>query len=339
MKAARIACAVLLPACVSAGAFAGAARTRPAGEKVLLKRRHPPGRYVLTQVSDIEQTMAIDGEKRPKQHLSQTLVVLMAVDKPDEAGVVKMALTYRRFEQTMRTGRRVSTFASDAPPKKPDSPIAAAIRKLMKTRIVVEVGPGGKVRSVSGLGEMWTALGKTGPRGEVLARQLRKQLGDRMIKGLIEKQWEMIPARGVSVGETWRHDARLEVPFAGQVECRQQCSLKAVEAAPGGRIAIIEYAGKIRSDKEVTTAFGAIELTVDSVDMDRRGTVQFNVDTGMVAGASVHQTGTMVMSGKERDDTETEVRLDQEVKSKVTVRPAEAGELGPATRPAAGERE
>jgi hypothetical protein len=276
----------------------GTPATGPA-EKLLLRQWSSPGAYEMTVTSEAEQTVTVGKRVLPGQRTSQTMVLSLTVEKPDASGDRTIGIAYRRLQHRISEAGRVMAFDSDGPRQKQDPDLAAALGPLLKARVTVVLSGGGEVRSVRGLDELWDEMIRKDPASAALLEQMKQQMGNGMIRSLLEKDRKMLPSGPVGVGDVWEVGSIQSMPFVGAVDGTQQCTFKAIEKTAAGKLAVIEYQGRVKRTEKSVARFGARSVTVHQVDLLRTGEIRFDADAGMVTSKMFQQDGRIEMSGED----------------------------------------
>ncbi|KKL41718.1 hypothetical protein LCGC14_2367510, partial [marine sediment metagenome] len=220
---------------------------KPTGEKITFKHWAVPGRYLMTMKMNMNQDITVDGAVQPRQRMLQEMTMLLVVGRPDAEGLRTIDMSYERMQQTTTMGEMKVSFDSNLPVGKQDLRLATALAPMLKVKIRVVLDAAGKVVKVSGIDKLWDDLVKSNPAMAPMAEQMKKQMGNLLVKQLIAKGQELLPAAGVRVGESWETSGKMTIPFVGPVNVVQQCKLKSVAKTKAGRIAYIDYKGRMTS--------------------------------------------------------------------------------------------
>ena len=131
------------------------------------------------------------------------------------------------------------------------------------------------------------------------------------VRELMEKTQDMFPARAVKPRDEWQATVSANVPIVGKLRIKYDLELEDVEQTPSGKIAIINFKGKVDSAGGGTIAMGPVSVRIKSMDMDQEGVMRFNIDTGMMVSQKIEQDGTIEMSmqapGKKSVDATTDI--------------------------------
>jgi len=307
---------------IGAGAYA-----QENGRKIDIHPWTVPGQYEATIEMAMDQSMTVDKQAQPKQHMEQTLVARIDVGEPRANGDRVIEITYTRIKQEVKRGGETLSYDSAGEPAKQNQVLAKAYKPLLAIHIKVVLGPAGEVKEVTGLEEFWKKLGKENPGAAATFKDMQKQMGDQLVKELISKARDLMPAGGAAVGQTWKVNKNVGVPFVGEVKLVQDCKLTAVKHTEAGEVAVIDYKGKMTLPEHASVEVGVVKLEFTSFQMSQDGQLLYNVDTG-TTDASLTQEAKMEMTGKDERGKTIEMSLTQEGTVKTTTR-----KLGAATAP------
>ena len=301
------------------------------GGKVEIRQWAIPGEYEATMEMVMDQAMTVDGQVQPKQRMEQMLVTKVRVGEAEPEGDRQIEMRFDRIKQVVKRGAQTLSYDSAGDQAKQNEELARAYRPLLGIKMSIVVGPDGKVKEVTGLEEFWKKLAEENPRVAETLKDMQKQMGDQVVKELISKGRDLMPAGGAAVGQSWKNDKTVGVPFLGEVKLVQDCKLTKVEKTQDGRMAVIDYKGKMTLPKDAKVQVGMVSLEFTAFAMNQEGQVLYNIDTGM-SDASLTQEAKMEMTGKDERGKAIEMTLKQEGTVKVSTRKAGAA-TAPATQP------
>ena len=318
---------------VAAVALCLATLAAPAsGQKVTFKMWRTPGRYEVTMDMKTDQTIMAQGMAQPAQKIAQLMVMVIDVAKPGPSGDRQVTMTFHRIRQSMEMGAMKMVFDSADKPENQNPMMGKMFAPMLKAKFVITVGPEGKVKKVQGLDELWGGMVKQNPAMAGMAKQMKQQFGDSMIKGLMGQGMQGLPDKPVAVGETWKPTTKLSMPFVGQADMRQVCTLKSLMRTPTGQVAVIDYTGTVQSADGAPTTMGPMTMTIKKLNLKQSGTMRFNTTTGMFETQTIKQTAeiSMVSSGQ---GEAVSVELKQNMATTTKARKLAPGEQ-PTTKPA-----
>lgn len=260
-------------ACVAAMALAGNAR---AEDKVTFKKAYVPGSYKSTLVF-LKEGKTKAGENELASKTEVTMAMAWKVAAPDKDGTTALTLQFKRFALSFTVSGQTQAYDSDKPDANtmpPGSNMAEMFGKLVKAVITATVAQDGKVKDVTGLDSMWDELAKANPDVSMQAGFMKKQIGDAMIRGMIEKLVSVAPDKPVGVGEEWSIELPVEIPVAGKITVKSTYTLKALE--DGNKTAVIDAKGRSASQPENPNA------PAPKVTMDVTGSMKVAVDNPLL---------------------------------------------------------
>ncbi|MHC4716780.1 MAG: DUF6263 family protein [Planctomycetota bacterium] len=305
------------------------------GEKITFDQWSVPGIYEMTIETVDDQEMTVNGQVRPKQRREQMLVMEVTVAPPDPAGERTVTVAFRRLKQVAKKGRQTLSYDSADPKANRDTDLSQAYEPMLKIQLRIVVGPKGEVREVSGFEGFWEELARKDPKSAAMLRDMQKKMGDSVVRELMVKGRQLVPAGGVSLGQAWRSQVKMTAPFIGETDLVQDCKLTDVRQTQAGRIAQVDYKGKMIAPAGATATVGDVSLKFSRFDMDQTGQIRFNLDTGILAGSNLQRQLTMEMSGKNRKGQHVTMVLKQRGTAKLSVRKlAKSARTQPAAPPA-----
>lgn len=276
------------------------------GPKVSLRHRWTPGAYEIATEMDMDQTVTPGGRPSQRQKMSQEIHVRLDVDARGEAGTKDARLSYGSVVQKMTVGGQVLGYDSNGPAAQNAPQLAAVLEPLMGADIRITLDAEDRVSEVRGLNEVWDKVARTNPQLAGMAGQMKNEMGDEMIRQLLNGSAEMLPQEPVGTGDTWPATIPLNVPFVGKVNVEYECRLDDVEETADGQVAHIAFRGHLKEEGATTASVGPGRVTIKDVDFKQVGSMQFDIDTGMVAGTTMKQTGriSMIAQGTEAKVTQ-----------------------------------
>ena len=298
------------------GLFAGCAKSEPpptyAGPKVTLRPQYLPGQYVRTirVVADVGGTAT--GQQPPAVHTEQSMEMLIDAAAPEASGQRLLAMSYT----AVRVKERGFEFDSDQPPparKPPDAdrpffdpgavpglpeskpPLGKAdiLRELLKARILLRLGPDGRVLSVEGLDRLWDDLAKANPQSAEELRSVKEQMGDARIQEYFTEVGEAYPDHPVAPGDEWAWRNSAVIPLLGKTAMSAKLHVRDIESTPAGRVAVIVGEGSLAPEAPSSVRLGNGTLSLRRVVIAQTFQERFNLDTGLAEQRTIEMTGTI----------------------------------------------
>lgn len=277
------------------GPLAHAAERRPANSgkppRIAIKQAYRPGTFAIVMKSDVDQTIQISGRTQQTK-TAQEMHAKMVVAKPDAKGITTVTITYTRMKVSNPPMVNVDTADPDS---LKNSPVGSIYAGLLQAKIVMTVDKDGKVVKVTGLEEMWDNMARTEPRLAPVLNNIKKQMGNQMVKDLVGSGKDMLPAKPVGPGAIWHTKATRTVPLVGAAQTDVECELVGVK----GTTAQIHYVGTLKSAGGKAVEMGpGVTMTISNMDLTMDGQMQVHPVTGLVRKNTVKQKGTIQMSLK-----------------------------------------
>ncbi len=269
-----------------------------AAEKVKLEQKYPPGTYTTTLKQSGDMTVIVNAggqERTQAQKMEMLMVSEMVVSEPDDQGVQTLSVSYERIRQVMQMAGQKLIYDS----QKPDAShpmLAQSLKPLLDAKLKITLGKDGEVKEVKGMEDLWDKMVQKNPRMAPMVEKMKEQFGDRMIKQLIGQANKVLPEKPVGVGDTWKSKMDAAVPVIGTMKITQNCRLKEISKVDGAEIAHIAIKGKVKNNEPTQMQVQGVNMTVQSMDLDQEGAMQFNASSGMLQEQSVRQKGTIKMS-------------------------------------------
>jgi len=302
-----------------------------AQEKITLKQQYPAGTYVMTMKQDMANTTAMGNNTMPLK-MSTLMAMELTAEKPDANGQV-LHMVYKRTAFHSEAPSMSTSFDSEKEDSAQGSPMAPFFGAMVGATIDVTMDPNGKVAAVTGTDKIWDKLSKDDPAMAMVAGRMKEQFGEKMFKEMFSQSGNMLPAKPVAVGETWTNEIKPDLPVVGKVILKHDCNLKEVQKGPAGKVAVIEFTGKMTKDEAGPTSGeeGATPTpTVTKLDMALAGTMKLAVDTGLMTSAEMTQKGDMDMSMSGPQGEAMKYSINQDTKMEMETVP---GKYKPAAAP------
>ncbi|MHC4984114.1 MAG: DUF6263 family protein [Planctomycetota bacterium] len=333
MKTSKISKVVVVLALVAAAAAAGAE------EKVLIKPKFPPGTYLTTVEMVAAQTVTERQTVKAEQHIKQLMEMKLHVTEPDEDGNKTMELTYERVKQEIKTDSRVIAYDSAGPEEEQNPQLARALSALKKAKVQITIDRDDKIVKVTGLNDLWDELAEQNELMKPLAEKMKAQMGDAMIEKLFKQSYAMMPQQPVGVGESWKSDTELSLPFVGEMKISFDCKLASLEEKAGSKLASITWTATAETEEPAVVEMMGTEMTVNRVDFEQTGKAGFDVETGMVKDGVVDQAGEIDVEVPTPEGESVPMSIKQKAKITTTTRPYVPKEKAPPEENAEEEEE
>ena len=293
--------------------------------KYELKQKYTPGDYVMTMTSDMDQTTQMEAGMSMAQKIQMVMVSQMSIGKPGPEGQ-KVEVAYKRIKQSVTGGPMSLEFDSAGPADEQNPMLAPMYNALLDTTISFTVGPDGEISNVSGMDKMWEKMAGAAPGGAAAAMMgsMKEQFGDKMLEQIAGPAKMFLPDKAVAKGESWTVEQDLPLPMIGQAKMQQECRLADVTETAKGKMAIIKFSGKMKSDEPAApTTMGAVQMKFNSMDIQQSGTMKMDLKLGMVTDSDMDQTADMAMemTPPEGQGMPMKMSISQKGKMKMEFRP------------------
>jgi hypothetical protein len=278
---------LLLLVVVAAGAPAGTV----AAQEVTLGWRFQPGdvhRYLQTQTTRMESPM---GEITS----TQTTRIRQEVVRVGRDGAADLRVTQEalRVVQDGPMGRQEFDSETDA---EPDDPGMRFLSMLTGHSFEMTLAPDGEVRRVAGMEDLVDAiiapiLEQSPDRAEQFRDMLENMFDEERWRALMQQGIQTVPTGAVGPGAEWAWEFELDLAF-GTSRANYAYRFQEVAVRDGRRVARINMSGTI-GDIEID-ADNPMAALMEVSAGDVTGTLEFDVDRGVLLRAS--STSTMTMS-------------------------------------------
>ncbi len=308
-------------ACV---AISGSAHGQGDGAKIRFKPWSVPGRYQMTIRTNTNQELTVNEEMQPKQRMEHLLEAEVNVGAPGAGADREITMSFVRIKQVVKKGSQSLAYDSADPKSKQDSPLANALKPMLKVKLTITIGADGKVKKVTGFDEIWAEMAKKDPKAAEVIKDMQKQMGDTMAKALIDKSLALVPAEGISVGQQWSKKVKMPIPFFGEANTVQNCTLTKVVQTDAGPVAVIDYKGEVTLPAGAKANIGEVSLTASRFAVDQEGQIQLNLDAGITSASELKQTATIEMTGKDSKGRDVKILIEQDGTTSISMRPVPA---------------
>lgn len=311
MTVRRAMIAVCLPwSCCAAGT----------GQSVTLPRRLPPGRYVISAVTDRQQRLTVKKRARPRLRTAMTQVLAAVVDAPDEAGRAKVRLTFRRLAYSFTTrGKTLAYDSADA--RAEPSRLQRLLEPLTKATVEAVINPNGHVGEVKGLDAVWDAHAKDNPGVDRWANQIKAEMGDDMIVRLLEQVPRLLPGEPVSAERAWQGEMRFRLPYVGERKRFFTLRLARLDRRSDPPVAVVSLDERFYERRTTVVNIPPTPLTVKSLQVKQSGELRLGVTSGVPIQLTLQRSSVLTMSGTDPAGGSRTVQLGHTYSSRVTIGP------------------
>ena len=258
---------------------------------VVLKVKWPVGnRYVYRMDLDQHTTNNVPQMPKPmQQDLTMAMTYAISVPKETANGGHELEMEFLANEMEIKVGgQTMMSFDSKEPPAA-GNPIAEPLRKMIGSKVRMEVDADGKVQKVLNLDEWSNSLaGDGGPAKGLLAQQFNESFF-RQIAGF----GIGLPDKAVDVGNTWPFQMDIPAGMMGKITLNSQITFKGWEDKEKHHCAVLQTTGTIKGGPG--QEMGPMRMTVDEGKIT--GTSWFDPDLGAlietVGDQAMHLKGDM----------------------------------------------
>jgi hypothetical protein len=212
------------------------------GEPVFLKIKWPVGnRYVYRMDLDQRSTNHVPMMPKPvQQNVSMAITYSLSVTKelPDNGHELQMEFLADAME--VRMGEQViMSFASKETEKAQENPMVAPLRKMIGSKLQIDMKPDGRVDKVVGLDEWRQSI--TGHGGR-MGGMLSQQFNDEFIRQIVD-YGRAFPTNAVRPGDTW--PLKMDVPTgpAGKISIEATVAFKGWQEHDQHKCAVLQSMG------------------------------------------------------------------------------------------------
>ena len=263
-----------------------------AQDKVTLSSKFPPGVYTTTMNQQMNVQMAMPGGQQMDQKQTMMMVSQIMAGPIDPTGQ-KVEMEFKRIKQSTQVGAMNMGYDS-ADPNQSSSPMAAIFKALLDAKISFTMTADGKIKDVSGLDKMIDDMTKQNPALAPMAKTMKEQMGDNMVRQMVGMGNQMLPDKPVGPSDTWQTKATQNLGMIGEMTIANDCKMTALENTPKGKVAVIEFTGKATTAEGKAAPMPGAKL--EKLNMDMTGTSRFNATTGLLVSTNTNIKATMSMS-------------------------------------------
>lgn len=290
------ACAALV--LVALATTAWAQNTAPATQPgtVVLQQKFPAGAYRLVQTHTTKSTTTQNDQQLPEQTIQQTMVMRMDVSQPNAEGRQTITLRFEKIRHVVDLGFvKMEYDSSNTNIQNPR--LAQLYGPMLKASFKLTV-TNGQITAVDGVKEFWAELAKSNPALAPVAKQMKDQVSETMVKQLVSKSQLLLPAGGkaVKVGDSWTNQTNVPVPLLNAAKVDFTTTLSAVKNSPAGRVAVLAVKGQMNAKTGDKIDLGMAKVVVQSVESTYSGSMDFLVDKGMLQKQTLDMTMKMKMT-------------------------------------------
>jgi uncharacterized protein DUF6263 len=275
--------AALLPAC---------------GSKVDLKLKLEPG---MTRVITVTNDLKISAGPTPNQTQQSTQELRYEVESVGADGIATVKVTTNLPNMDMMSG----AMGGMAPGANP-------LADIGEIALSVQLGPDGKVHSVSGMDpvvekaiaamkeavkeqlkdlppEAMAAMGGGSLDGMIdkIAGGVKGQMGDEAMKSQLQNLTDFYPEGPVGKGDSWTRETTMSSPFP------MKASTVYTVSAQGSGVTNIEYTSTFSPSANGGMDLGVMKMKME-ISGQQTGTMQVDNATGWITAAN----GTIAIDGK-----------------------------------------
>jgi len=293
--------------------------------RVALKIAYPSGTFQMVADQDTESTVKVtSGGKSRTQDMTQKVTqwLTLEVARPDAKGSRTITVRFTRFRMAMDAGLVSVALDTDNPKSLAKNPTGKLLQAMMKATPVMRRDADGNITSVRGMDRIVKDIVAADPNAAQMAGELKEFLSDETMTAMIAQAQKFMPTGPVGVGAVWYGQAAMPVPMIGQLDCRTKCKLTTLEKTSAGRIAALAIRMKAESTGGKTVQMGAAAMNVDSATMRTAGTMELDVETGLMRKTVNRVTGRFALSLRSARRQTTEMDITMNGEQTITVTPA-----------------
>jgi len=290
------------------------------------------GAYNASYLRESETRLFVEEQPLPPRNESRLTEMRIKIDKPDQQGAQKVALSFTRVkESTIMDGQELSYDSANV--EKPSDTWTQSRTLFAATVFSASVGPHGQVENVSADNVKLTEADKANTQ----AMKQLEYVGQTLLSQTVLRAQRLWPEGGHKVGDKWEAVEQIVPPYLGTLNFRQICTLKAVEKAAKGNVAVIDIAGQAKKNEPIAGPKGQ----VDEMNLDFKGQARIDLEAGMLQSLQWRQSVEAKLSNVQIQGTELRknVRMKLQSSESVTLDAAQpvVGKSEPSTRPPAAK--
>jgi hypothetical protein len=203
-----------------------------------------------------------------------TISVLKSL--PDGGTEMEMEFTGQKL--LIKQGSRVQLdFDSSRDPQEDKrNPISPLLRKIIGSRLKVELDADGKATDVVGYSELISQISGNKPQIEATLKQLvdKEALKQMVMRG------QGLPPGPVKIGDHWPVHLEMETTSVGTLVLDMKYNFRGWQVHEGRKCAVMEFVGDIASKAGTASDSNGAEISLGKGSMD--GTTWFDPETAMI---------------------------------------------------------
>lgn len=255
-------------------------------EPVNLKLNLKPGtQYLYTM--DMKMNQETMGQKMDNNMLMESTYDVAAGQGTDR----RITVTYDRIAMEVKSPMGNMAYDSKDPAK--GDPKLAMMNGMLNKPFIMEVSEQGEIKKVEGLQEIVNAMGdSTTDEGAQMRTQMAQTFNDTAIKSMMQQSLNIFPDHPVKKGDTWKKSYTMNMGFMSMT-VDNTFKLASVD---GGK-AHIDVNSTIKGG---AGSGGAEMMNGMSINLngDQKGTMDVDVETGLVTESKLKQTIKGEVSGQ-----------------------------------------
>lgn len=221
------------------------------GDKgVLLQVKWPVGnRYVYRLDMDQHVTNRVPPMPKPiEQDVTIAMTYALSVTKELPAGGHEVELEFLANEMEIKMGPQVLVSFDSKEAGKNDSPLIAPFRKMIGSKLPLQLNAQGDIDKLIGLDEWQKSLsgGQPSPAGAMLAQQF----GESFFRQILSSS-RGFPEKPVQIGETWPYQTDLPAGQLGKVTVDMKITFTGWEQRDQHHCAALQTEGSFKSSTPI----------------------------------------------------------------------------------------
>lgn len=332
------AAAVVVVACGVGAAAAGVWQPGD-GEKVALRYTWEAGSprvYRMTQKTESSSVMP-GGMGEQKMSQTQVMRLRMVPKEIDDAGIATIEATVDAVRFSLEGPMSVE-YDSEDPAAKAEHPAARLMAALVGSAFTFTLTPAGDAADLTGMDEVLDRVAAEAGAPQ-MAENLKRQLGNGAMEGMMDQQLRLLPEGPVAVGDAWKTSFEVPLPI-GRVRSESTLTLAAVEEVDGRKVARMPVETSITLDEAGPEGLPP-GMSMKMEGAAGQGFVLFDVEGGFLRTLETTTTLPMSVTAKGMGEGGADLVIAQTVKSTMKMELVDAEEKAaepekkePAAKPA-----
>jgi Family of unknown function (DUF6263) len=228
----------------------------PAGAEkgVLLKIKWPVGnRYVYRMDLDQHVTNRFPQMPKPMQQdvtMAMTYALSVTKELPQDGREIEMEFLANEMEVKMADQVIISFDSKETGKNDAQNPFSAPFRKMIGSKLAIQLEAQGKVDKIPGLEEWQKTLSgdQPGPAGGMLAQQF----GEGFFRQILDAG-RAFPDKPVQVGETWPYDMEVPAGPIGKITINGKLTFKGWEDRQEHKCVALLMTGTFKGSSPIET--------------------------------------------------------------------------------------